>query len=179
MMDIVLYLFIAILLLVFVFKDYEKHKKSNWIQITLIGIAILNVGIVVFDEAPNAIEKSNWVYVMNDNGINLYNMGDGDNYSEHNLIESMNFSELTPYFSYEGKKISLRSKTIRRMKIKAKVSFKTEEGVDFLVLKAFNLNGLVKDYQPIHEKNPELLKQMIVISGESAFDTFVSKLKES
>lgn len=104
MMDIVLYLFIAILLLVFVFKDYERHKKSNWIQITLIGIAILNVGIVVFDEVPNAIEKSNWVYVMDDNGINLYNMGDGDNYSEHNLIESMNFSELTPYFSYEGKK---------------------------------------------------------------------------
>lgn len=103
MMDIVLYLFIAILLLVFVFKDYEKHKKSNWIQITLIGIAILNVGIVVFDEVPNAIEKSNWVYVMSDNGINLYNMGDGDNYSEHNLIESMNFSELTPYFSYEEK----------------------------------------------------------------------------
>lgn len=94
---------IAIVFLGVSFKWYKTHKKLGWLEKLLIGIAIFLVAILSFGGIPSVVEKYHWTYVFNQNEIYLYDLSEGDEYGESNLIQSFNFSELTPYFSYEKK----------------------------------------------------------------------------
>ena len=163
---------IAIVFLGVSFKWYKTHKKLGWLEKLLIGIAIFLVAILSFGGIPSVVEKYHWTYVFNQNEIYLYDLSEGDEYGESNLIQSFNFSELTPYFSYEKKVNSKRSITT------AEVVLKAEDGSDFLTIEASSLYELINKYRAIHEKNPELLDRMIILKGDYYFEGFVAKLNE-
>lgn len=167
---------IAVVLLVVTFKSYKKHKKLAWLEKLLIGIAISLIAIVSLGGIPSVVEKYHWTYVFNQNEIYLYDLSEGDEYGESNLIQSFNFSELTPYFSYE-KKVKGRQ-TRKRTVVIAEVILKAKDGSDFLKIKTPSLDKLINKYQAIHEKNPKLLDRMVILEGDYYFEKFVERLSE-
>lgn len=169
-------LMFAVVFLSVSFKWYKTHKKLGWLEKLLIGIAISLIAIVSIVGIPSVVEKYHWIYVFDQNEIYLYNLSGEGEYDESNLIQSFNFSELTPYFSYE-KKVKGRQ-TRRRTVVIAEVILKAKDGSDFLKIKTPSLDKLINKYQAIHEKNPELLDRMIILKGDYYFEGFVANLKK-
>lgn len=165
-------LMIAIIFLILSFKRYKTHKKLRWLEKLLIGIAISLIVIVPIGGIPSVIEKYHWTYVFDQNEIYLYDLSGEGEYDESNLIQSFNFSELTPYFSYK------KEVKVKRTATTAKVVLKAEDGSDFLTIEASSLDKLINKYRAIHEKNPELLDRMIILKGDYYFEGFVAKLNE-
>lgn len=163
---------VAVVLLVVAFKSYKKHKKLAWLDKILIGLAVFSIGLVVFIRIPSVVEKYHWTYVFNQNEIYLYDLSEGGEDGESNLIASFNFSELTPYFSYKNKIKGKRNVTT------AEVILKAKDGSDFLTIEASSLYELINKYRAIHEKNHELLDRMIILKGDYYFEGFVAKLNE-
>lgn len=168
-------LMFAVVFLGVSFKWYKTHKKLGWLEKLLIGIAISLITVSLI-RVPSVIEKYHWTYVFNQNEIYLCDFSEEENCTESNLIQSFNFSELTPCFSYQKKTVG--RKTRRKTVVTTKIVLKDKENSEFLKIETSSFDKLINDYQAIHEKNPKLLDRMVILEGDYYFEKFVERLSE-